>query len=512
MANEELNKKIARAVKWSAVAEIASKLIMPLVNMALARILAPEAFGVVATIMMVITFAEIFADAGFQRYLIQHDFKDKNELDQNTSVAFWTNMSVSLLVCLGILIWRHDLARAVGSPNLGNSLSAASLLIIVEAFSSIQVARYRRAFDFKTLFVTRLIGALIPLVATVPLALMLRNYWALLIGTFVGKLFVVAFLTWKSEWKPTIYYSFRQLKEMFAFSMWSLFETVAIWLVGHVDIFLLGTYLNEYYLGLYRTSIATVNAYMALVVGAVMSVLLSALSRCQNDDKEFKNTFYLFQRMTAALVVPMGLGMWLFSDWATRVLLGDQWLDAALFMGLWGATGAFNIVFTYFAGITCQAKGNPKISLFLHALHLMFIVPIMLLTLTADFETEKMKFDVLCVGRALIRLQLLVSAVLAIRYLYGFKVRDICKNIAPSTFSALVMCAVGWGCLALSDRMLWPMLWQTCAVGICVVVYFATLFTCFPKTRREIFETRYGKKAVSVLNAALARFRPRSAA
>lgn len=47
--------------------------------MILARILAPEAFGVVATIAMIISFAEMFTDAGFQKYLVQREFKDDIE-------------------------------------------------------------------------------------------------------------------------------------------------------------------------------------------------------------------------------------------------------------------------------------------------------------------------------------------------------------------------------------------------------------------------------------------------
>ena len=65
-----LEKKMANATKWSSMAEVASKLISPIVNMVLARLLTPSAFGIVATVTMIITFAEIFQDAGFQKYLI----------------------------------------------------------------------------------------------------------------------------------------------------------------------------------------------------------------------------------------------------------------------------------------------------------------------------------------------------------------------------------------------------------------------------------------------------------
>ena len=61
------NSKIAKATRWSAVTEVAAKLVAPVASMILARVLTPEAFGIVATLTMIITFAEIFTDAGFQK-------------------------------------------------------------------------------------------------------------------------------------------------------------------------------------------------------------------------------------------------------------------------------------------------------------------------------------------------------------------------------------------------------------------------------------------------------------
>ena len=185
-----LDKKIGRATKWSSLTELIAKLISPVVNMVLARILAPEAFGVVATITMVISFAEIFTDAGFQKYLIQHEFESEDDLNKSTNVAFWTNLFVSVLICGVIFLFRDPIAVMVGSPGLGNSISIASILLIIVAFSSIQMARFKRSFDFKTLFYIRVGTSLIPLVITVPLAFILKNYWALLIGNIIKQLHI----------------------------------------------------------------------------------------------------------------------------------------------------------------------------------------------------------------------------------------------------------------------------------------------------------------------------------
>ena len=69
---QTLKDTTATATRWSSITEVVAKFVMPIVNIILARLLTPEAFGVVATVTMIVSFAEIFADAGFQKYIIQY--------------------------------------------------------------------------------------------------------------------------------------------------------------------------------------------------------------------------------------------------------------------------------------------------------------------------------------------------------------------------------------------------------------------------------------------------------
>lgn len=88
MENQNLNNKVISATKWSSITEIAAKLVAPVTTMVLARLLTPDAFGVLVTAQMVISFAEIFTDAGFQKYIVQHEFVDDNDKYKSTAVAF----------------------------------------------------------------------------------------------------------------------------------------------------------------------------------------------------------------------------------------------------------------------------------------------------------------------------------------------------------------------------------------------------------------------------------------
>ena len=291
---EDLSNKINRAAKWSGITEVASKLITPVINAILARLLVPEAFGVVATLTMVVSFAEIFTDAGFQKYLVQREFVDQEDLDKSTNVAFWTNLVLSLVIWLGIGLCATPIASLVGSPGCELAIIVMCVEMPVFAFSSIQAARYRRDFDFKALFAVRMTTALVPLVVTVPLALIFKSYWALVVGTLIKDLLAAVILTLKSPWKPQFYYELQKLKEMISFSMWTVVENITIWLTGYVGTFIIGSALNAHYLGLYKTATATVNGYMNLFFTATAPVLFSALSRCQNDEHTFQHTFLNF--------------------------------------------------------------------------------------------------------------------------------------------------------------------------------------------------------------------------
>ena len=481
----ELNKKSGRAVFWASLSEIMAKLITPIVNIILARLLVPEAFGAVATIMMVITFAEVFTDAGFQKYIIQHEFASEDDLNKSTNVAFITNLSISVLIVALISAFRNQIASLVGSSGLGNAIAVSSLIIILVAFSSIQMARFKRDFDFKMLFFVRIGSSLIPLLITVPLAYTLRSFWALVIGNLAVNLFNAVVLTIKSKWKPKLFYSIKLFKEMFSFTAWTLLESILIWLTVNVDIFIVGNVLSDHYLGIYKTSMTTVNSYMALITASIVPVLFSTLSRYQNDEDNFKDTFWKYQKYMSLIVIPMSVGIFIYSDLVTDILLGPQWGEASGFVGLWGLMSSFTVLFANLASEVYRSKGNPKLSMLSQAVHIAFVIPAVLLTVNLNFE-------VLYTARALVRIQFVLWSIILLRLVYKFSILKMLKNLAPAAISAVVMGIVGY-----VIRDIVPgMLWQLGCVIICVVVYFITLLTLFPKVRTNLMNVSFVKKVL----------------
>lgn len=393
-----LNKQVVTATKWSALTEVLAKLATPVSTMVLARLLDPSAFGVMVTVTMVISFAEIFTDAGFQKYLIQHNFESNDSLYKSTCVAFWSNLVLSVIIWAGIIFWAEEIAACVGSKGHGIVIAVASACIPLAAFSSIQSAIIKRALNFRALFWVRMVGCLLPLVITIPIAYVTRSFWALVVGMIAQQISSAVILTLKSEWKVRLYYSWARFKEMFSFSSWTLLETLSIWFTGYIDLFIIGHILNEHYLGIYRVSISTVNQIMAVVTAAATPVLFAALSRLQNDDHAFRKLFSVFLKHVSTLILPLGAVIYLFRDTITTILLGEDWSEATYFIGLWGVSSAFVIIFSHFSSEVYRAKGKPQISFTVQILHLIFLVPVLLYSISHGF-------DFLCEMRALVRVQ-----------------------------------------------------------------------------------------------------------
>lgn len=464
MDQEKVLSQTASATRWSTVTEIVAKLVVPITNMLLARLLTPDAFGVVTTITMVISFAEMFADSGFQKYLIQHKFCNEKDLNDSTTVAFWTNLGISLAAWLLIILFREQIAYLVGSQGLGTAISVAAVSLPLTSFSSIQMARYKRKFDFKTLFYVRGVSVLLPLVVTVPLAYATRSFWSLIIGTIAGNLTSAIILTWKSEWKPHLYYSCTKLKHIFSYSWWILLESISIWLTANIDIFIVGTYLSTYYLGLYKVAMTTANQITGLVVAVTSAPLFSALSVLQNDDGAFKEIYCTYIQAISVFLLPLCVGIFLYKDVITLILLGNQWLDAINFIGLWGLSSSFYLLLgTYFSGVY-NAKGRPCFSLMAQTSLFIVLIPVLLIC-------AKKGFEMLYISRTLVRFEFVIVQLCIAKYFFDFPIIRLVRSIMPATLCTVVMSVFAYAALSLSSSFMWKV---TSAV-VCVPVYFVSM-------------------------------------
>lgn len=480
-----MKKSIGTSLKWSTAGEALAKLIAPVTNIILARILAPEDFGVLATVNMIITFVDLFTDSGFAKYIIQCDFAKESEIEQYVNVAFWTNLILSIALWSVIYFFRYPIAQVVGNKGHENVIIIAATQLIITSFSSIQTALYRRNFDFKTLFIARVIISLIPLGITVPLAFALKNYWALVVGAIMQQLVNAIFLTIKSTWKPKIYFDFKKLRKMFSFSVWSLAEAVAYWLTTWFDVFIIGAAFSAYYLGIYKNSLNMVNSLMQLVKASIIPVLFSSLSRMKNSEKEFFNIYLRLQEIASFILIPMGMGLFVFSKLATELLLGNKWLEAANIVGVWALSSCFMATYVNFYGEVFKAKGKPKILFIYEIVCLVIMIPI------CYFAKEQGFWSIVYVRAGVVIIEIILG-MLFLKVFIGFSIAKMIGNVLPSVICATIMAVFGRSLKNISDSIIWQFVTICCCVGIYFIIYILFFGKRLKNTLKTFREERFG--------------------
>ncbi len=471
----ELNQQVIKATKWSTMTEFFAKLVTPVTSIILARLLTPADFGIMVTAIMVISFAEIFTDAGFQKYLIQRQFDSKKSLYDATNVAFISNLFLSVTIWIVIIFFCQHIAELVGNKGRGDVIAISCLCIPLSAFSSIQMALFKRALNFKLLFWVRSIGVFIPLIITIPLALITRSYWSLIIGMIALQVSNAIILTFKSEWRPKFWYNWKLFKNMFSFSAWSMLETLSIWLTSYCDIFIVGTILNDYYLGIYRTSMTTVGQIMGIISAATTPVLYSSLSKVQNDDSQFARILFRFQKTISIILMPMSIGIFIFRNLITEILLGSQWHEAAWFIGVWGLTSGITIILSYYCSEVLRAKGKPQLSTFSQLIDLIFLIPIILYGVHQSFE-------VLCNLRAITRIFLIIP-IITITYIFvNISPWKMITNIQIPLIASIIMGLFGYWLVQFNNSFLFELI----AIVLCIVVYML-IIVMFKSTRKDLY-------------------------
>lgn len=400
--------------------------------MLLARILAPEAFGILATIIMIVSFAEVFVESGFQKFLIQHQFDTEEEERKYMSVAFWANLLFSLFLWGLLVVFCKPITRLVGNEGYELPVILAGITIPLYGIIGIQNCKIKKSLEFKKLFIVRVSTALVPLAVTLPLALLGLDYWSLVVGNIAGVVTQSIVLYLVGGFKPVFYFDCTKLTYMLRYGVWTLLDGIAVWSTAWIDSFLIGRSLSNYYLGLYRNSASTVFAILNIVFAAVTPVLFASLSNLQNDTNQFNHFFLKVQKTVAMLLLPLSLSVFFQSDLVTLILFGDQWMEATRIIAIMTLCFSLRLIFVSLYSDVYRAKGLFFLPLCLQLIDLALLIPI------CSFCINK-GFWALVYGRSFAFLILIIPDLFVLWRVCGISPAEIFKNMMHVIIAIFVM-------------------------------------------------------------------------
>lgn len=483
MDSLEIRKSSKKSVKWSLLTEFFAKIATPLSTAILARILAPEIFGITAAVTIVVTFCEAITDTGFAKFIIQHDFKNEDEYKKYISISICFSMLLSILLFGIICIFRSEISRFVGCPGYENILIISCIQLPFFGFNSIFVAHLRRNFKFNWVFVCRVLYCLAPFVFTVPLAILKLGPWALAIGAIAAQVVQTPFLLFKCRKVIKPYFSFKLLGKMISSSYLMIIESIVIWMSTWVLTFISTQFFSSHIVGIVKVSNSTINSLFALFSTSFTNVLFATLSRLKNDDEEYKNSFYSIQSCAFVIVVPLAVGCYFYSDTIVKVFLGSQWMEASSIIAALAIAVAFRICFNNFISEVFRSKGHFVSSIIFHLVSIG-------LNISLKFAFGRESLSMFAWTTAFSNIAMMILAISILRFRYGFSVLKQASSLIPS----IVCCVFMVPMLIMQNTSSYKLFQSIFQVVACVGCYIAGGFILYrPLFRHTLSYIGLGK-------------------
>ena len=201
---------------WTAIQKYSTMLISFISGIILARLLMPEDYGAIGMLLIFMSLAEVFIDAGFGSALIQK----KNPTQADYSTVFYFNIVMSVILYAVLYFCAPVIADFYRMPILCKVLRVQGLILFIYAFNIIQRNQIRKNLEFKKLSKITITTSIISLIVTVILAYLGFGLWSLVAQNFVVALVPCIFFWLTMNWRPTWEYSWASFRELFGFGFY----------------------------------------------------------------------------------------------------------------------------------------------------------------------------------------------------------------------------------------------------------------------------------------------------
>lgn len=320
--------KVFSNLLWRFFERVGAKLISVVVQLVLARLLAPEIFGTVAIVLIITDILQVFVESGFGTALIQK--KDADELD--FSSVFYFNIAACLVFYFLLFICAPGIAQIYKNPELVNIIRVVGLILIISGIRNVQQAYVSRNMLFKRFFFANLGGIIVAAFVGIFMAYKGFGVWAYVAQYLVNNLVGTLILWFTVSFRPKLQFSFERLKGLFSYGWKLLVSSLLNTVSDKIRPLLIGYKYSSPDLAFYNEGIIFPNLIVENVNTSIDSVLLPALSQEQDDKSRVRSMTKRAIGISSYILMPIMAGLLVCSEPLVRLILTEKWLPCVPFV------------------------------------------------------------------------------------------------------------------------------------------------------------------------------------
>jgi O-antigen/teichoic acid export membrane protein len=319
---------VRRAFVWASAGRYFTMAISLLATLILARLLAPQEYGVTVVGGAVFAVAEALRALGGGAYLIQ-----KQDLGQDDIRACFTVSFLATVLITGVLLLLAEpLARFFAMPQLAPYVRVAALGYVTGPFTFPIGALLSRRMAFGRIAVVGVSASMVYAGVSVVLALRGFSYmsfaWASAASTVTSMLCYLMLWEDRSIFRP----SFRRWSSVLNFGVYDSATALITQLADSLPYFIFGKLFTPEAVGLAQRAVMLCMMPERVVLAGVSAVALPAFAQEAREGRGVRSSYLRAIELVTAAQWPSLLLLALLAHSLVSILLGSQWLAAAPLM------------------------------------------------------------------------------------------------------------------------------------------------------------------------------------
>lgn len=316
------------AVRWTTVAMLGRAALQFGQMAILAHILAPADFGLMAIVVSITAFMQVFTDLGVGTAIIHYQEVSQSQL----SSLYWLNVSVGMILTVAFVVTSPLVSKSLfHQPALQPILMIMSVnFLFLAAGQQVRVLA-EKTLNFSALAKSEVAAALCGCGTAVVWAWRAPTVYALVAGVLVNGLVqtVLLWLLASGGWRPELHFRMNEIRRFLKFGGYIVANNLASSLYRQADILIGGKMFPAQTLGIYSLPR---NLSLNIAQGTnpiITRVGLPVMAKTQHDMSFLRSVYLKTMRMTASVNFPVYIALAVFSREVVTVVFGQRWIDAA---------------------------------------------------------------------------------------------------------------------------------------------------------------------------------------
>lgn len=353
-----LKQQARSGIVWTFAEQFGTRLISFGISIILARLLTPEDFGLIALFGVVMGVASTFIDSGMASSLI----RSKNVNEEDYSTVFIFNIITSLVMYGLVYIIAPYISSFYKVPALTDIIRSYCIILIINAFVSVQKMHFVKELNFKTAFKIQLPSLVVGGVSGVALAYMGYGVWSLVYSAILQSTVFTLQHWFYSSWRPKLIFNIKKFKYHFDFGYKMMLSGLLNILFINVYTVIIGKMFSVQQLGYYNRADSLKQLPVSNLSTALNKVTFPLFAKISHDDEQLRRVYQKLLKVVIFVVAPVLIYMVVAAEPIIRLLLTDKWLPAVPYFQILSIAGILFPIHAYNLNIL-QVKGRSDLFL-----------------------------------------------------------------------------------------------------------------------------------------------------